>query len=429
MSKKTKTPVILLEYYKPNKNKQGPMSYNNIHHKMFLSKTIKTWIEEQKSEDTTSIILQTTLETIMEYERDAFFADKQKENKKNGYYNRMAKMISGVFDVKIPRDRMGIFKPLILEIVKKDNKKLNELAFSLYSKGMTTRDINKVLEETYSFNVSPQYISNITRSMQKAREEWMKRKLDDQYYVIYIDAIHLPLRRETVENEAIYIVMGLNKELKREILGIYSIPQESASGWREVLEDLKNRGLKDTALFVADGLKALETSVSDVFPKSRFQKCVTHLKRNVLRKARAKDRKEISKDLSFVFDMNLLSDTYSKALKRLDAFIEKWSRRYPNIKGVFNEGVKRYYFTYLDFPFEIRRMIYTTNWIERLNKDVRKTLKNRNSMPNEDSALNLIWSSLMNTEANTYTYPITAFSSSKVELEEMLSTGEQTQKS
>lgn len=405
------------------------MSYNNIHHKTFLSKTIKTWIEEQNSEDTTKTILQTTLEAIMEYERDAFFADKQKENKKNGYYNRMAKMISGIFEIKIPRDRMGIFKPLILEIVKKDNEKLNELAFSLYSKGLATRDINKVLEETYSFKTSPQYISNITKSMQKAREKWMKRKLDGEYYVIYIDAIHLPLRRNTVENEAIYIVMGLNKELKREILGIYSIPQESASGWREVLEDLKKRGLKDTTLFVADGLKALEASISDVFPKSRFQKCVTHLKRNVLKKARSKDKEEISKDLYDVFDMNLANDTYTKALKRIDLFIEKWNKRYPSIKRMFSEEIKKYYFTYLDFPFEIRRMIYTTNWIERLNKHIRKTLKNRNSMPNEDSALNLIWSSAMDMEENTYVYPITAFSSSKVELEEMLSTGEQTQKS
>lgn len=405
------------------------MSYNNIYHKAFLSKTIKSWIEEQSSEDTTSAILQTTLETIMESERDAFFADKQKNNKKNGYYNRMAKMISGVFEVKIPRDRMGMFKPLILELIKKDQEKLNELAFSLYSKGLPTRDVNKVLEEIYSFKVSPQYISNITKSMQKAREAWMKRKLDKEYYVIYIDAIHLPLRRNTVENEAIYVVVGLNKDLKREILGIYSIPQESASGWREVLEDLKDRGLKNVALFVADGLKSLETSIADVFPKSRFQKCVTHLKRNTLKKARKKDKREISEDIKKVFNMNLVYDTRRKALKRLDLFIEKWSKRYPSVKRMFSEEIKEYYFTYLEFPYEIRRMIYTTNWIERLNKHIRKTLKNRNSMPNEDSALNLIWSSVMDMEANTYIYPITAFSSSRVDLEKMLSTGEQTQKS
>lgn len=405
------------------------MSPTSIHHQSTLSNTIQSWIEECQSGDPAQDILRTTLETIMRSEREAFFQEKDDTggNKKNGHYARMAKMLSGVFDVRVPRDRTGQFTPLILEIIKQDQEKLNSLAFSLYTKGLSTRDINEVLAETYGMHTTPQYISNITASMEAARDRWMQRQLNDFYYAIYIDALHLPIRRDTVENEAVYIVMGLNREFKREILGIYSIPQESAAGWRQVLTDLGNRGVRTVGLFVADGLTGLENAVAGVFPNSRFQKCVVHLKRNILRNVRARDKEAVAEDLRQVFELDDPRDTETAALQRLDAFTEKWRKQYPRIERMLGDGKKQYYFTYLVFPAGIRRMIYTTNWIERLNESIRKTLKNRNSMPGENSVLTLVWAVLMEVEEKRYTHPVTAFYESKDALDEIVSTRAETQ--
>ncbi len=360
----------------------------------------------------------------MESERNAFFeASDDAGNKRNGYYARLAKTMNGVFEISVPRDRTGMFSPLVLSCMRQNTERLNRLAFQMYVRGMTTRDINAVLKDIYGCATSPQYVSNVTKSMESVRRRWMRRALPSRYYAAYVDATYVPIRRGTVENEAIYIVMGLTTDLKREILGIYSIPQESASGWKDVLEDLRSRGVRDVLLFVADGLAGLESSVHLTFPRSRFQKCVVHFKRNVLKRARNKDRKEIAEDLLHVFNMDAADDTPGQALKRMELFSKKWKTKYPGIGRSCDSSLMPYYFTYLDFPHAVRRMVYSTNWIERLNKHLKKTLKNRNSMPNEDSVLNLLWASVMTFEEETYRYPVTAFRPSVDELDEMFTAG------
>ena len=330
--------------------------------------------------------------------------------------------LSGKFELKIPRDRLGLFKPMLLEIIKHQQKRVDEIAFSLYTKGLSAKDTAEAIKEIYSAETSPspQYISNITSSFLEARKQWQERYLDEMYYVIYIDAIHISIRRDTVDNEAIYVVLGLKKDFKREVLGIYSIPQESAAGWTEVLNDLKKRGVKNVLLFVADGLTGLENQIRQVYPKSYFQKCVVHLKRNILKKVRHKDKKEVAQDLKNIFKLDDEKDKREYAIERVEKFLDKWKKKYPNLKRSFNEDVMDYYFTYLNFPVETRRMIYTTNWIERLNKEIRKVIKNRNSFPNEDSALTLIWSKLMEVEEKIYKYPVTKFYSCENELAAML---------
>jgi putative transposase len=398
------------------------LTINSVHYKLFLEKTINDWVVQEKDnlDLVSQNIIQTVLEALLKAERKEFLKiDSNLSNKANGYYSRLAKMISGVVDIKVPRDRLGLFKPLVLEIIKNDHEKIDKLAFSLYSKGLSTRDINNVLKETYNLNCSPQYISNISSSFLEIRRKWQERNLDNSYYAIYIDAIHLNIRRDTVLNESVYVVMGLKRDLSREILGIYSIPQESASGWQEVLLDLKKRGIKEVLLFIADGLKSLETSIHNIYPRSYFQKCVVHLKRNILNRVRAKDKLEVALDLKQVFKIDDLDDIEDMAINRLNNFIDKWKNKYPYLKRIFKEEILSYYFTYLKFPFITRRMIYTTNWIERLNKEIRKVVKNKNSFPGEDSALTLIWSKVLEVERRIYDNKVTVLCPAKEDLDKM----------
>lgn len=404
------------------------MSRTRIPYDALLAKTVSDWIGESGGADVTQHILRTTLEALMEAEREAFLASPEgRGDKGNGYYSRLARTMSGTFEISVPRDRAGAFRPLMLSCMKRDAERLNGLAFQMYVRGMTTRDIGAVLEETFGGSASPQYVSNVTKSMEGARRRWERRNLPSRYYAIYVDATHLPIRRDTVENEAVYVALGLTTDLKREILGIYSIPRESASGWRDVLEDLRGRGVSDVLIFVADGLTGLESCVRETFPRSRFQKCVVHLKRNVLRKVRNRDRDEVAGDLKRVFDMDAADDTPGAALGRMERFREKWKSKYPGVGRSCDPSLMPFYFTYLDFPHAVRRMVYSTNWIERLNKHLKKALKNRNSMPNEDSVLNLMWASAMLFEEETYRYPVTAFRPSADELDDMFIAGGETQ--
>lgn len=393
---------------------------NIIHQDEFLRNTIINLIQN-KEEDLEKIsvqILKTVLETLLQIERNHFMNSNELNNKKNGYYLRLAKTLSGVFEIKVPRDRLGLFKPLILEVAKKEKQNLDQLAFELYSKGMSDRDINNVLEKVYGLNSSPQYVSNITKKYLEVRKRWQEKKLDKQYIAVYIDATHMNIRRSnSVDNEAIYIVLGIKEDLRREVLGIYSIPEESAYGWKEVLSDLKQRGMEKTMLFISDNLKGIDNAILEIYPRSKIQKCIVHFKRNVWHKVKIKDRKGIMDDLKKVFDLDDKSDNKEKALKRMNQFLLKWKKAYPSLARM---NISENHFTYLDFPFELRRIIYTTNMIERLNKEVKKVVKNKNSFPNPESALSLIWMKIMDVEERVYKYPIIKLYPIKDKLQEMI---------
>lgn len=390
-----------------------------------LKKIITDWAEQSSEQDVSTVILKTTLETLLEAERDGFLTHAygttpEDGNKRNGYYSRLVKSLSGTFELRIPRDRAGLFEPLILEIAKQSQKKFDEAAYLLYTKGLSTRDVEEVVHQLYGASVSPQYISTITESYTEHRETWQKRPLDRTYVAVYIDAIHVNVRRGTVDNEAVYVALGLKEDFTREILGIYSIPQESASGWGEVLSDLRLRGVSQVLVFVADGLTGLEHTIACYFPRSRFQKCVVHLKRNVLKNVRHTDKAAVAADLQAIFNLEDSDDSPEQANQRVELFIEEWRQKYPRIGRHFDRSVREYFFTYLSFPFAVRRMVYTTNWIERLNKDIRKTTKNKNSFPNEKSVLNLVWATVMDREEKTYQYPITQFYAVATLLSDML---------
>lgn len=390
-----------------------------------LKKAMAECLQYDKN-TTTEELFKEIFEQLLELERDAFMGypnhsrEKMTTNKRNGYYERIIKNLRGSFSIKVPRDRHGEFIPLTLEMLKKDQDELKLLGYKLYAKGMTTRDISDVFENTFGVSYSPQMISQITKGFEHHRKQWQERMIDRDYYFIYIDALYTKIRRATVSSEAIYVAVGLKKDFSRDVLGIYNIPQESAEGWKEVFKDLQKRGLKRFIMCIADGISGLEEALAQIYPKALLQKCVVHKIRNLLLNFRPKDKAEAASDLKYIFDLDNANHTFEEGQKRITLFLEKWKKQYPKLKGVFEPRIIHHYFEYLKFPVNIRRMIYTTNWIERLNKHLRKVERNKNSFPNEDSAINLLYMSVIEFEEKVYSYKVSSFLTAQDFLNNML---------
>lgn len=369
-------------------------------------------------------IIQIVFESILKAERKEFLKENSTAgNKANGYYVRTARAISEYFRLRVPRDRLSFFQPVFLEIIDEYDAQLQDLAFKLYTNGLTTKDINRILGEVFGKKISPSSVSSIVKDFEETRKLWLDRKVDEEYYFLYIDAIWIATRRDTVQKEAYYVVLGLKKDLTREVLGVYNVPTESAAGWSDVFDDLKRRGLKKTLLVIADGIAHLEDAIHKKMQGARLQKCLLHKIRNILKKVRPCDRNEIVEDFHNVFQLENPSYTETQAHENLKTFVAKWSAKYPSIKNQFPAKDNIYYTAYLIFPANSQRMIYTTNWIERLNKAIRKTERVRNSFPNPDSALNLICAFLIDFEKNVYKYPVTAFLPFQAVLENFLENG------
>jgi transposase-like protein len=392
-----------------------------------LTKVVKDFLYYGK-ENAVEKIVQTVFETILYYEREDFLKTSKEKNKANGYYQRVAKSINKYFKLKVPRDRLSLFKPVFLEAIKSQESQMQDLAFSMYTKGLTTRDIQDIFKNIYQKKLSPSSVSNITKDFEQERKAWLNKEIENDYYFIYIDAIQSSVRRgNTVEKEAFYVVIGLRTDLKRDILGVYNIPQESLEGWREVIKDLKRRKLRKPLMVIADGIQYLEEVIKEELPGTKLQKCLFHKKKNILLKIRSSDKTEIVKDFNKVFVLEEKDYTIEKGKENLNWFLNKWKKSYPSIVQKFKEKEIEYYFTYLEFPHQIHRMIYTTNWIERLNKKIRRTEKIRNSFPNPESALNLICAILIEFEKKVYSYPVTSFKKVEDKLYSMLSLLHQTQ--
>jgi transposase-like protein len=346
---------------------------------------------------------------LMFSEREIFLSQSEIPNKGNGY--RLAKRsgIGSRLELKIPRDRIGVFKPVILGLLDQQEERIKELCFELYGKGLTTRQIEDVVENLYGTSYSKSSISRITTDFSTFVQAWAERPLSAFYPIVYIDAIHIKVRRNTVTTEAFYILLGLKEDYTREVLGIVNIPQESASGWQEVLEHIKSRGVESVGLFVFDGLTGLDVAVGKVYASSGQQQCTLHFQRNLNKHIRKVDRVAFCEDIKEVFNPDDVFNTPQEAEKKLKEKLHKWSKAYPKLKSVITSDKLSNLFTYLNFDYRIRRMIYTTNWIERLNKSFRRTLKMRNALPNPDAVITLLGFVAMEMEEGTYSYPITNF--------------------
>lgn len=347
---------------------------------------------------------------LMLSERQVFLEEgKIQGNKGNGYRQAKRSGIGSKLSLRIPRDRLGVFKPVVLGLLNEQEEQVKDLCFELYGKGLTTRQIQDVIEKIYGSSYSKSSVSRITTDFSALVKSWLERDLDGFYPIIYIDAIHIKVRRDTVGTEAFYTLLGLKEDYTREVLAIVNIPQESASGWQEVLEGIKARGVNQVGLFVFDDLTGLDSVIGKTFADSMQQKCILHFQRNLNKHIRKIDRKAFSEDVKQVFDPDNPTLVAEQAQENLKAALGKWTKRYPALERTITRQDLISVFTYLNFDYRIRRMIYTTNWIERLNKSFRRTLHMRNALPTPDAAITLLGFVAMEMEEKTYSYPITNF--------------------
>ena len=322
-------------------------------------------------------------------------------NRRNGHSKKTIKGEFGEAEIAIPRDRNGAFEPVILQKGQTRFEGFDGKILSLYSRGMSVRDVQAQLQDLYGVEVSAGLISKVTDAVEEERKLWQNRGLDRVYPIVYFDAIVVKVRQDgRVINKAIHLALGVNLAGNKELLGMWMTQTESAKFWLSILTELQNRGLKDIFIACCDGRTGFADAIEAVFPKTQVQLCIVHMVRNSLSYVSYKDRKAVAADLRRIYT----SHTEAEAEQQLVEFAEKWDKQYPTISRSWMNHWMRV-IPFFAFPPEIRRAIYTTNAIESLNMTLRKVIKNHRSFPTDDSALKVVYLAMHNI-AKKWTMPI-----------------------
>ena len=344
-------------------------------------------------------LLEIMLESMMVAERGEFLRESP-SNKGNGYRPGHTYGHGRRLEFRIPRDRYGNFHPQILAILRNQEEECDRLAGVLYTKGLTQEQVSEVFGEIYGEHYSKSSISRMVESVRMQVGDWLERGLEAYYPVVFVDCVHIKVhRKRSVASEAFYVALAVTDEGRREVLGIYNIPTESATGWGGIFDDLKERGVERVGLMVADGIKGLDTVVGEKFPSTPLQRCVTHLKRNLFAKVRHGDKAALASDLRDVFRTGQQDYTVEQAWAKWQLMCDRWGKDYRAFKLMRDDAAYKAYMLYLNYHHDIQSMIYTTNWIERLNRDFRRVTRMRTAMPNEESVLTLMGSVAMEHKA------------------------------
>lgn len=328
-------------------------------------------------------------------------AGRNSGNSRNGHNRKTVLTEDGKIAVDVPRDRNGTFEP---QLVPKHQRRLtgfDEKVLSLYARGMTMRDIKGHLEELYDVTVSPELISQATSAVLDEVSRWQSRTLAEVWPIVYIDALVVKVRDNGhVQKKALYVVLGVNTEGRKEVLGLWMADTEGARFWMQVLTDLKSRGVQDILILCCDGLKGLPEVVDSVFPLTTVQTCIVHMVRFSLKCVAWKNRRKVAAALRPVYK----AATLDEAAAALDEFESEFGKQYPSIVRSWRRNWD-HLTAFFAFSPEIRRVVYTTNAIEALNRQLRKALKTRGAMPNEDAAMKLVWLAL-DRASKKWTLPI-----------------------
>lgn len=334
------------------------------------------------------------------YEKHAA-AGRNSGNSRNGTTPKMLKGDFGEITLETPRDRNGSFEPQIVGKGQTRFTGFDDKIVSLYARGMSTREIQGHLQDIYGVEVSPALISSVTEAVLEEVKVWQSRPLDPVYPILYLDALYVKIREGGhIQNRAVYVVMGVNLEGNKEVLGLWAGQAEGAKFWLQVLTELKNRGVRDVFIACVDGLKGFPQAVEAVFPQAQVQLCIVHLVRSSLNYVSWKQRKQVAKDLRPIYQAATAEDAY---LKR-EEFAEKWDRMYPTITQIWRRNWEQIT-PFFAYPREIRKVIYTTNAVESLNMSLRKVIKTRGSFPNEEAAIKLLYLALEHV-ARKWTRPL-----------------------
>ena len=311
-------------------------------------------------------------------------------NSRNGHYTRKMRTSGGDAEIQVPRDRNGEFGS---ELLKKNSNEIEQKVISMYARGNSTRDIQDMLEELYGVSVSPETISKITDKVWELVEAWQSRPLASVYAILFLDALHIKLKRDgKIENVAVYNVLGIDLEGKREILGHWiGEGGEGANFWLSVITDLQNRGVQDVFIAAIDGLAGFSEAIQAVFPKTEIQRCIIHQIRSSLKYIGWKERKAFVADLKKVYQAATREEAEANLLRleeiwggKYGAAVRSWQNNWDQLA------------TFFQFPKEIRRLIYTTNTVEGYHRQLRKVIKNKSSFPTPQAARKLLYLATMN---------------------------------
>lgn len=312
-------------------------------------------------------------------------------NSRNGYRKKTIKSKFGNTELHIPRDRNGEYEPQIVKNYETSINGLEEQILALYTKGMSTRDIEAHMKDIYGIDVSPTLVSRVTDKILPQIYEWQSRPLERVYPIVYLDAIHFKVRQENrIVNKAAYTVLGMNLEGQKDILGIWIGENESASFWLSVCTDLKSRGIEDIFIVSKDGLSGFTDAIQSTFPQTHAQLCMIHQIRNTTKYVASKDRIDVMNDLKKVYK----AFTLEEATLEFENFKNKWSRKYDKVvKSWENNWLELT--TYFSFPVEIRKLIYTTNTVEGYHRQLRKVTKTKTTYPTDNSLRKIIYLATM----------------------------------
>ena len=324
--------------------------------------------------DTLQEMLNAELTEHLGYEKNEYTDGK--ENYRNGYSNKIVHSSQGDIKLNVSRDRNGSFDPIVVEKGQKDISNIEHKIIRMYARGMSNKDIHDQIEEIYGVKISPDMVTAITDKIIPEIQEWKQRQLNEQYAIVFVDATYFSVKENgIVVKKAVYIALGVTMEGEKEILGFYIGESESAKYWTSILNEIKNRGVKDILIMCSDGLKGLKEAIGTVYPKTEFQRCIVHMIRNTLKYVSYKDRKELASDLKLIYKASSEEEAYNNLQELKDKwserkiYLENWENNWENIQPFFKYGP------------QTRKIMYTTNAIESLNNCYKKLNKNRRVFP------------------------------------------------
>lgn len=345
----------------------------------------------------------------LEAEKDSHLGYKKNDNSgdnsgnsRNGYTSKTVILENNdTIDVQVPRDRNSTFEPVIIPKHEKRTPLFNDQIISMYSFGMSTRDIQRHLQQVYGVEVSPETISNITSSVLADVRDWQNRPLEKSYPILFLDALRVNSRQDGKNvNKALYVALAINWEGKKEVLGLWLANTEGAKFWMSVLTDIKNRGTEDILIACMDGLTGFPDAVKAIFPETHIQHCIVHMIRNSTKFVSYKDLKAVCRDLKEVYS----AINAESGHEALEDFGKKWNDKYPIIQASWERNWNNLT-EFFNYPKDIRKAIYTTNTIESLNFSLRKVTKNKSSFPDDDSIYKIMYLAIKNASTR-WTMPI-----------------------
>ncbi|NWO23610.1 IS256 family transposase [Mogibacterium timidum] len=373
---------------------------------------IQSLIEEYDIETAEDIqealkdLLGGTIKSMMESEMDEHLGYEpyergEKDNYRNGTKKKSVRSHYGGFELDVPQDRNSSFEPQIVKKRQKDISEIDQKIISMYARGLTTRQISDQIEDIYGFECSEGFISNVTDKILQEIDDWQKRPLDSVYPIVFIDAVHFSVREDhVIKKLAAYVMLGINADGIKDVISLQIGENESSKYWLGVLNELKNRGVKDIMVICADGLTGIKEAIATAFPQSEYQRCIVHMVRNTLKYVNYKDMKMFANDLKSIYHAPDEKTGYENMLE----VTKKWNPKYPNTMKRWEDN-RDAISPIFKFSQDVRKVIYTTNAIESLNSTYKKLNRQRSVFPNDTALLKALYLSTLQA-TKKWTLPI-----------------------